>query len=59
EARDWWEANGDDFMERANSSADMNAATISEVLDSEYGNPPQKNEKEKNNDHADIRPKGP
>ena len=47
EARDWWEANGEDFMERANSSSDMNAATIYEASDSEEGNPPQKNEKEK------------
>ena len=47
EARDWWEANGEDFMERANSSSDMNAANIYEASDSEEGNPPQKNEKEK------------
>lgn len=47
EARDWWEANGDDFMQRANSSPDMNAATIFDASDSEESNPPQNNEKEK------------
>ena len=47
EARDWWEANGEDFMERANSSVDMDAATIVEASDSEETNLPQNNRKEK------------
>jgi hypothetical protein len=47
EARDWWEENCDDFIERANSSPDMNAATILEASDTEETPPQKNNEKEK------------
>lgn len=47
EARDWWEENCDDFIERANSSGDMNADTILEASEPEETNPPKNNEKEK------------
>ena len=44
EARDWWEANCDDFMARANGSDDMNAVTIEETSDSEETIPKQSKE---------------
>ena len=47
EARDWWEANGDDFMTQANGSDDMNAVTIKETSDPEENNQNQQNQERK------------
>ena len=48
EARAWWEANCDAFMERANGSPDMNAASMAESLGLEDNNSGQETNPKQN-----------